>query len=113
MSVQLAADLQPVWPQFLKQAICFKTGSADAVAEPTPAFWADSTDFKSPQATDTVPPASSNEPLITAKSKVLILGDSQTVGPYGKTLDQLARATGAQVSTHASWGASPYWFFTG
>lgn len=46
-------------------------------------------------------------------TRVLILGDSQTVGPYGQTLDQLARATGATVSTQAAWGASPPWLFSG
>ncbi|MBF2054572.1 MAG: SGNH/GDSL hydrolase family protein [Candidatus Sericytochromatia bacterium] len=46
-------------------------------------------------------------------TRVLIVGDSQTVGPYGQTLDQLARATGATVSTQAAWGASPPWLFSG
>lgn len=46
-------------------------------------------------------------------TRVLIIGDSQTVGPYGQTLDQLARATGATVSTQAAWGASPPWLFSG
>lgn len=46
-------------------------------------------------------------------TRVLIIGDSQTVGPYGQRLDELARATGATVSTQAAWGASPPWLFSG
>ncbi|MBT9548138.1 MAG: SGNH/GDSL hydrolase family protein [Candidatus Sericytochromatia bacterium] len=78
-------------------------------------FSQDSTDFKTRQTPTVVALLEMpvDTPKITVGTKVLILGDSQTVGPYGKSIDELARATGATVSTHASWGASPYWFFNG
>lgn len=75
----------------------------------------DSAEFmasRTPSVVSLVEPAE-DKPKITAGTKVLILGDSQTVGPYGKSIDELARATGATVSTHASWGASASWFVNG
>jgi lysophospholipase L1-like esterase len=75
----------------------------------------DSADFPAQTPAVVVPllDTPSDFPPITVGTRVLIIGDSQTVGPYGKTLDSLARASGATVVTHASWGASPTWFFNG
>lgn len=114
--------IQPAWHRFLNQAGLVKdsllSSASEAAADlkaQTHAFWQDRVDI-TPRNTPAPAPllkAGQDPPKITANTKVLIIGDSQTVGPYGKTLDGLARATGAQVSTHASWGASPYWFFNG
>ncbi|MFN8575368.1 MAG: hypothetical protein U0354_00790 [Candidatus Sericytochromatia bacterium] len=50
---------------------------------------------------------------INKNTKVLIIGDSQTVGSYGANLDKLVRGTNAKVVTYASWGSSPEWWFSG
>jgi hypothetical protein len=48
------------------------------------------------------------------KRKVLILGDSHTVGTYGQTLDRLFRADpGQQVRTFGSCGSIIRWWYTG
>lgn len=51
--------------------------------------------------------------VLNKDKKVLIIGDSQTVGTYGTNLDNLVRGTKAKVITYASWGSSPSWWFSG
>jgi lysophospholipase L1-like esterase len=118
---------QPVWQRFMSQAIDFKqsisetlTQAVDDVKVHAEAYWQDTIDYLTGDSPVIVPlvdkspgAESAQPPKITVGSRVLIIGDSQTVGPYGKTIDELARATGATVSTHASWGASPPWYFSG
>lgn len=53
------------------------------------------------------------EPTITPDKKVMIIGDSQTVGIYGTKMDELVRGTKAKVVTFASCGSSPEWWFNG
>lgn len=111
-------ELQPAWHRFLNQVTHFRHTIADSVSETVgdvKAYWHDSADFGSHQSPSAIPPVKTPaaSPKITAGTRVLIIGDSQTVGPYGHTLDGLVRATGATVSTQASWGASPPWFFNG
>lgn len=115
-------ETHPNWHCLLNRANSFGNTVADNLqqaAEATSNFvtdrWQDTLAFLSGDAPAVVPlveptPATAK---ITVGTKVLIIGDSQTVGPYGKTIDELARATGATVSTHASWGASPPWYFNG
>lgn len=116
-------ELQPVWNRFLSQVSDVKqtlANSADqtanALATQVSDSWQQTADLqtadKAPAVVALVEQAP-HMPKITVGTKVLIIGDSQTVGPYGKTIDELARATGATVSTHASWGASPPWYFSG
>jgi len=112
------ATLSPVWQRFLSQATAVKqtvTEGASQVIDSLANRWQDQAEVLPHRTPTVVPLVDSPEdgPKITVGTKVLIIGDSQTVGPYGQTLDQLARATGATVSTHASWGASPPWFFNG
>lgn len=117
-----ALGVQPAWHRFLNQATQLGNTLAESVSEKLEsvkahanAYWQDSADLKTAPIAAVVPlvePAK-DAPKITVGTRVLIIGDSQTVGPYGKTIDELARATGATVSTHASWGASPTWFFNG
>lgn len=45
--------------------------------------------------------------LINQNSRVLHIGDSHTVGYYGKEIDKLFRSTGAKVMTLGSSGSSP------
>jgi hypothetical protein len=46
--------------------------------------------------------------------RILYIGDSHSVGTFGRTLDALLRkAPGFQVSTYAVCSSSPDWFFTG
>jgi len=52
-------------------------------------------------------------PLIGPDDKVLHIGDSHTVGIYGKEIDKLLRATGAQVESYGSAGSSPSWWLSG
>lgn len=47
---------------------------------------------------------------IDDKSVVLHIGDSHTVGIYGKEMDNLLRKTGAKVTTVGSAGSSPSWW---
>ncbi len=51
-----------------------------------------------------------NTVLINKNSRVLHIGDSHTVGIYGKTIDALLRTTGAKVTTVGSSGSSPSWW---
>jgi hypothetical protein len=53
------------------------------------------------------------KPLIGPGTKVLHIGDSHTVGIYGREMDKLMRATGASVSTFGSAGSSPSWWLQG
>ncbi len=113
--------VQITGPRVLQPAAPLEQPPAPAKApETAEAYWHDSADFMANHTPAIVDLVESPEqapqahtPQITAGTKVLILGDSQTVGPYGKNLDELARATGASVSTHASWGASASWFVNG
>lgn len=52
-------------------------------------------------------------PLIGPGTRVLHIGDSHTVGIYGREMDKLMRATGAQVATYGSAGSSPSWWLQG
>ncbi|PKL76021.1 MAG: hypothetical protein CVV27_12365 [Candidatus Melainabacteria bacterium HGW-Melainabacteria-1] len=52
-------------------------------------------------------------PLIGPDDRVLHIGDSHTVGIYGKEMDKLLRATGAKVESYGSAGSSPRWWLTG
>jgi len=116
-----SATVQPAWHRFLHQATQVKNTVAESVSQlvddvksQAQSYWQDTTDFiagRSPTVVSLVD--AEDAPKFTVGTKVLIIGDSQTVGPYGKTLDEMVRATGATVSTHASWGASPAWFFNG
>lgn len=45
--------------------------------------------------------------LINENTRVLHIGDSHTVGVYGKEMDKLMRQTGAKVQTYGSAGSSP------
>ena len=51
-------------------------------------------------------------PLI-ATSNTLFIGDSHSVGLFGKKFDSLLREDGGQVITHTSCGAVAKWFRTG
>lgn len=44
---------------------------------------------------------------------ILLIGDSHTVGPFGKKLDQLLRAEGANVATYGSCGSIAGWWYSG
>lgn len=48
-----------------------------------------------------------------AGQRLLIIGDSHTVGHYGKTLDQACRDQGALVRSYASCSSHPIWWFDG
>jgi len=52
-------------------------------------------------------------PAVRPGRRVLILGDSHTVGQYGKILDQACRDAGARVRTYASCSSHPIWWFDG
>lgn len=117
---------QQSWDRFLDRAAdvgrSVSTGFqqwVDSVEEEIETRWQDAVEWVSgsdqPSAAPVVPllEGLEDDPKITANSRVLIIGDSQTVGPYGQSLDEMARATGATVVTHASWGSSPHWFFSG
>lgn len=52
-------------------------------------------------------------PLINPDARVLHIGDSHTVGTYGKEMDKMFRETGAKVRTYGSAGSSPTWWFNG
>ncbi len=54
-----------------------------------------------------------NSPLIGADDRVLHIGDSHTVGIYGREMDKHLRSTGARVETYGSAGSSPRWYITG
>ncbi|MEK7434837.1 MAG: hypothetical protein AABZ74_17015 [Cyanobacteriota bacterium] len=45
--------------------------------------------------------------------KILLIGDSHTVGSYGKELDSLLRKNGDIVRIYGSSGSSPSWWITG
>jgi len=51
--------------------------------------------------------------LIGPDTRVLHIGDSHTVGIYGREMDKLMRSTGAQVATYGSAGSSPSWWLQG
>lgn len=53
------------------------------------------------------------KPLIGPGTRVLHIGDSHTVGIYGREMDSLMRATGAQVATYGAAGSSPSWWLQG
>lgn len=53
------------------------------------------------------------KPLIGPGTRVLHIGDSHTVGIYGREMDKLMRSTGAQVATYGSAGSSPSWWLQG
>jgi len=44
---------------------------------------------------------------------MLLVGDSHTVGTFGRTLDALLRTLPAEAATYASCGSSPEWWFSG
>lgn len=52
-------------------------------------------------------------PLIGPDDRVLHIGDSHTVGIYGREMDKLLRSTGARVETYGSAGSSPNWWLSG
>jgi hypothetical protein len=52
-------------------------------------------------------------PLIGPGTRVLHIGDSHTVGIYGREMDKMLRATGAQVASYGSAGSSPRWWLDG
>lgn len=52
-------------------------------------------------------------PLIGPDDRVLHIGDSHTVGIYGREMDKHLRSTGAKVETYGSAGSSPRWYLTG
>lgn len=54
-----------------------------------------------------------SRPLINPDARVLHIGDSHTVGTYGKEMDKMFRETGAKVRTYGSAGSSPNWWFNG
>lgn len=51
--------------------------------------------------------------LINENTRVLHIGDSHTVGVYGKEMDKLMRETAAKVQTYGSAGSSPSWWING
>ncbi len=57
--------------------------------------------------------SNNGDAIITADSRVLHIGDSHSMGIYGKTIDGLMRETGASVKTEAYGGANPQWFMNG
>jgi hypothetical protein len=46
-------------------------------------------------------------------TKVLQIGDSHTVGPFGQAMDRALRKTGAEVATYGSSGSSPQNYIDG
>ncbi len=46
-------------------------------------------------------------------TRVLMIGDSHTVGTYGQEMDRLLRSTGASVESYGSSGSSPSWWLRG
>ena len=46
-------------------------------------------------------------------NRVLMIGDSHTVGTYGNEMDRLLRSSGATVSSYGSSGSSPSWWMRG
>lgn len=68
----------------------------------------------SPSARSSASPSASPSPrALGPGTRVLVIGDSHTVGTYGAELDRLLRATGARVETRGSAGSSPSWWLTG
>lgn len=55
----------------------------------------------------------SSSPPIGPGTRVLVIGDSHSVGEYGKHLDDIIRETGATVETHGSCGSQPTWWYSG
>ncbi|MFN8673305.1 MAG: hypothetical protein U0457_14635 [Candidatus Sericytochromatia bacterium] len=53
----------------------------------------------------------SNIKLLLSKKRILHIGDSHTVGFYGREMDELLRNSGAIVRTYGSSGSSPSWWF--
>lgn len=51
--------------------------------------------------------------VINENTRVLHIGDSHTVGIYGREMDNLMRKTGAKVQTYGSAGSSPSWWLNG
>ncbi|GEM_PF-4454356 len=46
-------------------------------------------------------------------NNTLVIGDSHTVGPFGRELDRLIRDSGEQVATYSSCGSIVKWWITG
>lgn len=55
----------------------------------------------------------SNTKLINPNTRVLHIGDSHTVGIYGREIDGLMTSTGAKVQTYGSAGSTPSWWLNG
>ena len=51
--------------------------------------------------------------LTSQASDVLFLGDSHSVGPFGRSFDQHLRSSGLKVNTFASCGSIAQWWKTG
>jgi len=50
---------------------------------------------------------------IGPRVKVLMIGDSQVVGPYGQAMYEHIRAEGAEIDQYGMAGASPAWWLRG
>ena len=88
-------------------ATAVTTAQAPASAAVKPAVTISSAPATSPAGNQ------AGNPLITADSRVLHIGDSHTCGVYGKTIDGLMRETGAAVRTCGVAGSSPSWWLNG
>jgi len=58
-------------------------------------------------------PATPTTGPIGPGTRVLMIGDSHTVGTYGREMDSLLRSTGASVESYGSSGSSPSWWMRG
>ncbi|MEO0445755.1 MAG: hypothetical protein AAF191_06720, partial [Verrucomicrobiota bacterium] len=56
-----------------------------------------------------MPTAGAAEP---GPARILFLGDAQSLGSFGKTLDRALRSEGLEVFTYAAGGASPYYWLS-
>ena len=65
------------------------------------------------EATPTTPAPAGVHLPIGPGTRVLMIGDSHTVGSFGTEMDRLLRTTGADVETYGSAGSSPSWWISG
>lgn len=121
---QLMSMLEQMNPQGLAQLgqpnfgqQTFGLGSPGAASTtPSTATGGESTVSPTPSLSNPATQGSTNgaSPVkIGPGTRVLEIGDSHSVGTFGKELDQKLRSTGAQVSTYASAGATASTFVQG
>jgi hypothetical protein len=89
------------------------TATADAPARVDGAGEASRAGSAGPVAGTSGTSAAGDWPPIGPGSRVLMIGDSHTVGAYGNEMDRLLRSTGATVESYGSAGSSASWWMNG